>query len=243
MLSTKEGRLRIHPRAIGTTGELLTGDMIQKIHEAWGIVPYNFYGLTEAGVFLGSDCSYHRGIHVFEDLFIVEVVDEKNRPVPDGATGDKFLLTNLSNFTQPLIRYEITDIINMASDSCLCGSPFRQITVMEGRNDDFVYLQSVGGADIAVHPLNFRSPLIAFQEIKEYQIIQKIDGIDVFVVLKQDVSSDHLVESVKNKLREKINSLNALCPDIRIKVVPRLDRDNRKMGKLRLVKSNVKKIR
>ena len=238
-----EGRMHIHPRVISTNGELLTGDMIQKIHEAWGIVPYNFYGLTESGLILGSDCSFHRGIHVFEDLFIVEVVDEKNRPVPDGATGDKFLITNLFNFTQPLIRYEISDMINMASAPCPCGSPFRQITVMEGRSDDFVYLQSVRGYDIAVHPLNFRSPLIAFPEIKEYQIIQEIDGIDVFVVLKQGVSSDQVVEAVKNKLIEKINSLNALCPDIRIKVVPRLNRDNRKMGKLRLVKSNVKKDR
>jgi hypothetical protein len=56
-------------------------------------------------------------------------------------------------------------------------------------------------------------------------------------------ASDQVVESVKNKLIEKINSFNALCPDIRIKVAPRLDRDNRKMGKLRLVKSNVKKDR
>jgi putative adenylate-forming enzyme len=240
-LEQLEGRLDIHPRVIGTAGELLTGDMSQKIGEAWGVVPYNYYGLTEAGAFLGADCSFHQGIHVFEDFFIVEVVDDKNKPVPDGITGDKFLLTNLFNFTQPLIRYEISDMISVASEPCSCGRAFKRITVMDGRNDDFVRLPGRRGTDVRVHPLNFRSPLASFSEIREYQIVQEPDGIDVFLVLKQGISGDQVAERVKNKLREKIDSLGAVCPDIRLRPVPQLERDHRKMGKLRLVKSNINK--
>lgn len=236
-----EGRLHIHPRVIGTSAELLTAHMRRKMDAAWGVSPYNYYGLTESGYMLGGECSFHQGIHVFEDLFIVEVVDENNKPVPDGATGDKFLLTNLFNFTQPLIRYEISDVISLASGPCSCGSPFKRITVVDGRSDDFLRLPGRQGTDIHVHPLNFHGPLAEFPEIKEYQIIQEPDGIDVFLVLRQGITSDQVAERVKIKLRDKINSLGARCPDIRLRIVPQIEREQRKMGKHRLVYSNINK--
>ena len=233
--------MHIHPRVIGTTGELLTADMCKKIDSVWRMVPFNYYGLTEAGVFLGADCSFHQGIHVFEDLFIVEVVDENNEAVPDGTTGYKFLLTNLFNLTQPLIRYEISDVISLAPELCSCGRPFKRITVVDGRSDDFIRLPGRRGNDIHVHPLNFHGPLAEFSEIKEYQIIQERSGIDAFLVFRQGISGDQVAERVKIKLREKIESLGVVCPDIRIRPVPRLERDHRKMGKLSLVKSNINK--
>ena len=236
-----EGRLHIHPRVTATTGELLTRDMSQKIDEAWGVIPYNYYGLTEAGVFLGAECSFHQGIHVFEDFFIVEVVDKNNEPVPDGTTGDKFLLTNLFNFTQPLIRYEIADVISLASEPCSCGSSFKRIAVMDGRSDDFLRLPGRRGTNICIHPMNFHGPLAAFPEIKEYQIIQEPDGIDVLLVLRQGIYGDQVIERIKTKLREQIDSLGAICPDIRPRTVPQLERDYRKMGKRTLVKCNIDK--
>jgi len=84
-----EGRLNIHPRVVSTTAEVRTEDRERKIPEAWGCVPFDNYGMTEAGILFGADCSFHRGVHIFEDLFIVEVVDENNRAVADGSLGYK----------------------------------------------------------------------------------------------------------------------------------------------------------
>jgi hypothetical protein len=50
--------------------------------------------MTEAGI-IGSHCGRHRGVHLFEDQAIVEVVDEHDRPAPAGQTGHKLLVTNL----------------------------------------------------------------------------------------------------------------------------------------------------
>lgn len=236
-----EGRLHIQPQKIGTGGELLTEDMKLKMKEAWGITPYNIYGLTEAGELCGSDCSFHRGIHMFEDLFIVEVVDEENRAVPDGVSGAKLLLTNLFNYTQPLIRYEISDMIGLSLEPCPCGRPFRTVASMEGRNDDIIYLPSMTGGEVAVHPLNFHTPLQAFEGITEYQIIQQQDWIDVFIVLRQGASGNQVANSLKKKLREKIESLGAQCPELRIRPVLRIERNTQKMGKYKLVQSNTKK--
>jgi len=235
-----EGRLLIHPRTIGTGGEMLTEDMKRKMREAWGITPHDIYGLTEAGAYLGSECSFHRGMHVFEDLVIAEVVDERNRAVPDGVSGARLLITNLFNFTQPLIRYEVSDMISMAAEPCPCGRPFRTIAVMEGRSDDMIYLQGIAGGEFAVHPLNFHGPLEAFDEIKEYQFVQEWKGIDVFIVLRQGVSADQMADRVKKKLKEKLESLGARCPELRIRPVERMERDPQTMGKLKHVQSNSK---
>ena len=73
------------------------------------------------------ECQAHDGLHVFEDLFILEPVDHQNRPVPAGEYADKVLLTVLFNYTQPLIRYELTDSICMAATPCPCGYTFARI--------------------------------------------------------------------------------------------------------------------
>ena len=136
-----EGRLNIHPQVVSTGAEVRTKEMELNIRKAWGVAPFDLYSTTEGGA-LNIDCSLHRGIHIFEDLMIIEVVDEQNQPVQDGAPGYKLLLTNLFNFTQPLIRYEVSDMLTMATELCPCGRPFRLIAKVQGRNDDIIYLQS-----------------------------------------------------------------------------------------------------
>jgi phenylacetate-CoA ligase len=74
------------------------------------VEPFDWYGITEGGV-LACDCASHQGMHLFEDLFWVENVDRHGHPVPDGAVGHKLLITDLFNRTQPLIRYELSDMV------------------------------------------------------------------------------------------------------------------------------------
>jgi len=82
------GRLHIRPRVVTTHSEVLSPGMAQRIEAAWGTVPFNHYGLTEEP-HVGCECGAHSGIHLFEDLCILEVVDERNRPVPPGAARGK----------------------------------------------------------------------------------------------------------------------------------------------------------
>ena len=235
-----EGRLNIHPKFVATAGEVQTKEMVRNIREAWGIIPFNAYGMTEGGG-LGCDCPFHRGIHLSEDLFIVEVVDEKNQPVPDGSPGYKLLLTNLFNYTQPLIRYEVSDMLTMSREPCLCGRPFRLIAKVEGRSDDIIYLQSPQGRDVPIHPIHFRSPMGAFQEIKEYHVLHEYDGFNISIVLRKGASGEEVADKLRANLRKKIESVGAICPEIRVQFVDRIERDPNLMGKLKLVKSNVRR--
>jgi putative adenylate-forming enzyme len=235
-----EGRLNIHLKFVATAGEVQTKEMLRNIREAWGTIPFNAYGMTEGGG-LGCDCPFHRGIHLSEDLFIVEVVDEKNQPVPDGSPGYKLLLTNLFNYTQPLIRYEVSDMLTMSREPCLCGRPFRLIAKVEGRSDDIIYLQSPQGRDVPIHPIHFRSPMGAFQEIKEYHVLHEYDGFNISIVLRKGAPGEEVADKLRANLRKKIESVGAICPEIRVQFVDRIERDPNLMGKLKLVKSNVRR--
>jgi len=77
----QQGRLQIAPGFIASGSEVLTDETRQRIEQAWHTQLFNIYAATESGV-LASECQYHRGLHLYEDLVIVEVVDEYNRPVP-----------------------------------------------------------------------------------------------------------------------------------------------------------------
>jgi phenylacetate-coenzyme A ligase PaaK-like adenylate-forming protein len=123
-------------------------------------------------LFLTNGCVATGGMHVNADWAILEVVDEKNQPVPDGKKGAKVLLTNLANYVQPFIRYEIGDIVTMASKPCGCGSNLPLIERVEGRDSDVFWIEGEGG----LRPLTagvFETALGQITEIRDYQVIQE----------------------------------------------------------------------
>ena len=89
-------------------------------------------------------------MHLFDDMCIVENVDDDFRPVPDGEMGSRLLVTNLFNRAQPLIRFEVTDLVAIEPEPCPCGRTLTRLRSLEGRTEDVL---SLGG--VAVHPLQF----------------------------------------------------------------------------------------
>ena len=104
------GRLRIAPRAAFFSSEPLTADVRRRVREAWGIEPVSGYAATEAPT-IATSSSEHPDLEIAEDVVVIEIVDENNEAVPPGLPGAKVLLTNLINYAQPLIRYELTDSV------------------------------------------------------------------------------------------------------------------------------------
>jgi phenylacetate-CoA ligase len=162
--------------------------MERRISEAWGVPPFDGYGMTEVGI-VGSDCGEHQGIHLNDDLAIYETVDEANHPVPPGSPSSKLLVTNLFNYAQPLIRYEVSDMLTLAAEPCRCGRPLALVSAMEGRSDDMLHLPGPDGRDVAVHPIHVRSPLAARPDIRQYQVIHDEEGLHVLVVLASGASA------------------------------------------------------
>lgn len=232
-----EGRLSISPRIVSTGSELCTPGMKRSIEAAWRRVPFNNYALVEA-MLASAECALHEGIHVFEDLFILEVVDERYRPVPDGVQGDKVLLTNLFNYTQPLIRYEVSDMLTISSKPCACGVPFRSIARVEGRTDDIVFLQGTAGGEVPIHPDLFHTCVELIPELKEYQVIHDEEGIHFRLVARDQSKHESVRVRLQQKLIAAFRRLGAQIPAIDYEFTSHIERDPRRMGKLKLVQSN-----
>jgi len=186
-LEQLEGRLRIAPEAVATNSELRTEEMTANIRAAWGVEPFNLYGTTET-LFAG-DCEHHQGLHVFEDLALVEVVDDDNCPVPSGVVGTKLLVTSLIKRSQPLLRYELSDMAALDTASCPCGRPLARMVSVEGRSDDILHLDGDSGRTVAVHPLTLRSPMAALPGLRQYKIVHDRTGLHVLVALRDGVAS------------------------------------------------------
>jgi phenylacetate-CoA ligase len=236
-LEQQEGRLHIAPRIVVTSGETPTIDLATAVHATWGGSWFELYGTTETGIF-GVHCQEH-GLHLFEDQFIVEVVDDEHRPVPPGQTGDHILLTSLVNRTQPLIRYVISDLVTIQPGGCPCGRPFRVVAGIEGRNDDILRMPASGETHVVVHPVALRSPMTAVPGLREYRIVHDHAGLHVTAALRPGFAAAETTAVISGRLRDAIVTLGAAEPDISVEVVDRIEDGRDAAGKFRLIESRV----
>jgi phenylacetate-CoA ligase len=151
------GQLRIAPRAVNSSSEVLTADARRLAIRAWQVEPFDVYAATETGG-VAAECHHHR-MHLFDDLIITEVVDHAYRPVPVGEAGDRLLVTVLFSRTVPLIRYELTDRLRLTPEPCPCGLPLQPAAAVEGRTDDALTLPGRSGAPVRIHPVLFHRVL------------------------------------------------------------------------------------
>jgi phenylacetate-coenzyme A ligase PaaK-like adenylate-forming protein len=230
-----QSRLRISPGLIATTSEVQTADMRRRMTEAWGLEPLDFYGTTEA-LILAAGRPGQAGMDVLEDLVIVEVVDEHDRPVAPGVPGHKVLLTNLVGRVQPLLRYELTDSVTLAGGPNPLGLPYSRLAAVDGRSDDVVTLPGAGGGTVAVHPFRLRAPFAELLEVRQYQVVQSPAGLRVAVVLREQAPADTPAR-VRAALARELRDAGAVPPPIEVTPVPELHRDPGHGAKPKLIRS------
>jgi phenylacetate-CoA ligase len=235
------GQLRIAPRVVATSSEVLTGDMRRRIRDAWDVEPLDFYGTTEATVPAASRQG-QVGMDILEDLVVIEVVDEHHQPVPPGTPGHKVLLTNLVNHAQPLIRYELTDSVTLAGGPNPLGLPYARIVAIDGRSDDVITLPAPGGGEVAVHPMRLQEPFAGFPEVRQYQILHDQAGLHVRVVLRPSAAPGTPAR-VHAALSDAVRAAGATPPAIQVTPVPEIQRDTGHGAKFKLVQSTVRRAR
>ncbi len=222
------GILRINPKTVYTSSEVLTAEMRNTIKAAWGTEPFNQYAATEIGG-IGIECKMHNGLHMFNDLVITEVVDEDNKPVPPGSYGNKLLVTVLFNKTQPLIRYQINDSLKISNVKCSCGISYPLIEEIQGRSDQIIYLASRDNKKVAVHPVIF-SNIMDHAGVTRWQVILEKEQF-TFLITGVDVSK--VTPIIDNEMKEAFEKLNIQLPHINIQSVGELPKTTR--GKLTLI--------
>ena len=220
------GRLRIAPRTVTTTAETLKKEARQEIEEAWGTEPFDAYGATETAV-AASECLEHRGLHIYEDMVILEVVDEDNRPVPPGTFGKKVLATVLWNYTLPLIRYELSDHVKLAAEPCPCGRSFQLIEEIEGREEQVIFLEGESGEEVRIEPDLFFDHMVLLP-IDGWQVVQEQKDAITFLVLRPHSGFEE--PEFLRQIGDEIEKLGAKRPRLKVERIDELRRT--KLGKL-----------
>ncbi len=163
----EKGRLNISPVIIMTGGEYLADSVRKKLADTFNCYVQTSYSCTEGGT-VACECA-NQHFHINDDWLIVEPVDADGNPVADGVLSDRILLTNLYNYTQPYIRYEVTDRVIMHHEPCGCGNPSPWIE-LEGRTDDITsFVQD--GKVIKIAPLAVYAVLKETDSLRRFQVL------------------------------------------------------------------------
>ena len=175
----------------------------KRIEDATGINAYDIYGTSEISGPLFTECHVKKGIHVWADMFLIEVLDPKtDEPVADGETGE-LVFTTLHKFALPLIRYRIGDLTIMNSEPCECGRTHPRIMRILGRTDDMLIIRGIN-----VFPSQVESVLMDIPEVGDHWEILvdrkgPLDMMTVRVELTSAGFSDKIGDLMK--LRKKIS--------------------------------------
>ncbi len=198
--------------------EPLTPGLRAVVAQTFGVPVYDLYGAGEC-LPIARSCEHGTGLHVNVDMVALEVVDEENRPVPEGHYGSRVLVTNLFNPLLPLIRYALPDVTALSSEPCPCGSPLPRLLSVRGRSDTVLRLPHPDGGRRILHPSLVLETLLAFPGLNDWQLAQlEADRLELRLVLGSG-ASDALAEDIRDALQA---ALLALVPAGSLQLVVRV---------------------
>ncbi len=189
---------------IGVFGaESFSESMKRRIESRLGIQAFDIYGMTETGGIgtLGMDCEAHRGIHVWEDHYIVEVIDPMTgNVVPDGQEGE-LVVTSLTRQALPVIRFRTGDLTKIVSrEQCDCGRTHVRIASIMGRTDDMLIIKGVNFFPKQVEDALMEIPGV----LPHYQIIieetEGVRDVRVHVEAEESVTGYMVEKHLKERL-------------------------------------------
>ena len=226
------------PLRVGVFGaEPWTQGMREQMEKRAGIEAFDIYGLSEIiGPGVAIECHEHEGLHIFEDYFYPEIIDpDTGEVLPDGELGE-LVLTSLSKFAMPMIRYRTRDLTRIISEPCACGRTLRRIDRISNRSDDMFIIRGVN-----VFPSQIEAGILRVEgATPNYRITlfteRGMDNIGVEVELLPELYGDaERVEELRRKITSSVESITGIR--VLFKVVPPMSIE-RSEGKAKRVIDN-----
>lgn len=192
-----------------------TEDMRRRIEEAYGVKAYNSYGLSEMnGPGVAFECPEQNGMHVWEDAYLLEVIDPQTlEPAPPGTVGE-LVFTNLTREGMPLLRYRSRDLASCSEEPCPCGRSHRRLSRIQGRTDDMIIIKGVN-----VFPLQVEKVLMALPEVHTNYLVELTrenfnDQMHVKVEVQQSFFQEDLkyLAGLRKRITEALKSELLVTP-------------------------------
>ena len=174
---------KLHTLIIGA--EPHSEEQRKRIEQMLGVKAYNSFGMSEmCGPGVAFECKEQNGLHIWEDYYIVEIVDPQTlEPVPEGEVGE-LVLTTINREAMPLLRYRTRDLTRILPGTCPCGRQHIRLDRMKGRTDDMMILKGVN-----IFPIQVETVLLQFEEL----------GNDYLITLTNEEANDLMTVEVELK--------------------------------------------
>lgn len=174
-----------------------------KIQDLFQMDVYNSYGLSEMnGPGVAFECLYKQGMHVWEDAYIMEVIDpDTGAVVADGGEGE-LVFTTLKREATPLLRYRTRDLSYVYPEPCPCGRNHRRIGRIKGRTDDMLIINGVN-----IYPSQIEEAIMRLPEMgNNYQIVVEKSGALDRLTVKTEVHEGIFSDDTRdmNSLRRRV---------------------------------------
>lgn len=193
--------------------------MRQEIEKRLNIKAIDIYGLSEViGPGVASECQEQKGLHIFEDHFLPEVIDPvTEKPLPFGEKGE-LVFTSLTKEGIPIIRYRTRDITTLKAEVCPCGRTHVRMEKIMGRTDDMLIIRGVN-----VFPSQIESVLLEIGDTEPHYLLVvdrkgSLDELEVQVEVSQAMFSDKVkgLETLEKMIHHRIESLLGISAKVKL---------------------------
>jgi phenylacetate-coenzyme A ligase PaaK-like adenylate-forming protein len=196
-----------------------TEGLRRRIEESYGVDAFNSYGLSEmCGPGVAFECPAKQGMHVWEDSFLMEVVDPLTlQPVEEGEEGE-LVFTSLNREGMPLLRYRTRDLAAVIPGACPCGRAHRRISRIKGRSDDMFIVKGVN-----IFPMQVEKVLLGVLGVgSNYQIVLdtvgSMDEMRVLVEVAGELWHGEVRElnNLRRRIMEELRQEVLLTPKVEL---------------------------
>jgi phenylacetate-CoA ligase len=189
----------------------------KKIEKLYGLHAYNSYGLSEMnGPGVAFECTHKEGMHVWEDSFLLEIVDpHTGKKLPDGAEGE-LVFTTLRREGMPIIRFRTGDIATVYKKPCPCGRTHRRISRIKGRSDDMLIIKGVNIYPMQVEKVLMDIPEVGNNYLIEIDTVDYLDTLIVKIEVRPEIFHGQIreLENIKRRITELLRTEILIHPRV-----------------------------
>lgn len=188
-----------------------SNDTRLRIEELYGVKAYNSFGLSEMnGPGVAFECEYQTGLHIWEDAYIVEIVNPDTlEPVSEGEIGE-LVMTTLDRRAMPIIRYRTRDLTRIIPMECACGRTHRMLDRITGRTDDMIIVKGCNIFPMQIEAILMKIPEVGTNYMISINTINDNDELIIEVEVKPewftgDLSTlNRITREITHKIRDEV---------------------------------------
>ncbi|NLD21252.1 MAG: phenylacetate--CoA ligase [Bacteroidales bacterium] len=199
----------------------------KRIEELWGAKAYNNFGMSEmCGPGVAIECQEQNGMHIWEDNYIVEILNPDTlENVPDGELGE-LVLTTLNREAMPLFRYRTHDLTRFLPSDCPCGRTHKRLDRFQGRSDDMMIVKGVNIYPIQIEKVLMQYPELASDYLITLETIEDNDEMLIEVELANATDDFAALQNLSKSISRRLKDEILLTPNVKLVgkgVIPQSD--------------------